>query len=65
MKYGYVNSAQWSKINWTALVGSVIGGLSALGIIPEEQRETILEGVLMAGGPLIMIMRSFFTVKES
>lgn len=65
MKYGYVNAAFASKINWAALITSLVGAASALGLIPEENREAILEGVLMAGGPLIMVFRSFFTVKEN
>lgn len=65
MKYGFVNSPMASKVNWTALIASVIGTLSAVGIVPEEHREQLLEGTLMIAGPLTIIFRSFFTVKES
>lgn len=59
-----INKPSASKINYTALAGIVVGAMSALGVIPEDQSAPLLEAVTIAGGALIVIFRTFFTAPE-
>tara|TARA_R110000824_G_scaffold37492_1_gene114981 strand:+ start:1658 stop:1828 length:171 start_codon:yes stop_codon:yes gene_type:complete len=50
-----------SKINWTALVMALVGVVSALGYISEEDKTAILEVTVIAGPVLIATFRTWFT----
>lgn len=65
MRYGYVNSALTSKINWTAGIAGVIGLLSAFDVIPPENQAAFNEITLLVVGTFIPTFRTFFTVKPS
>lgn len=52
-----------SKINWTAMVGAVIGVLAAANVIPAEMQERLTEAALIVVGVLIPVLRTWFTTK--
>jgi len=50
-----------SKLNWTGLVSFVIGILAFYDVIPAGSEQKFLETVLMVGGALVPVLRTFFT----
>lgn len=56
-----MNRPAVSKINWTALAMALVGLLAAFGVIPNGSEDAITEAVLVVGGALVMVWRTWFT----
>lgn len=56
-----INHPAQSKINWLAALLGFIGLASALGWIPEDAAEHIIEIAVVVVPPLIIVARTWFT----
>lgn len=56
-----MNTPIKSKINWTSLVMALVGVAAAVGFIPPEMEQPILEVTLIAGPVLVATFRTWFT----
>jgi len=53
-----------SKLNWTGLASFLIGVLAFYDIIPAGSEQKFLETVMMVGGALVPVLRTYFTNTE-
>ena len=56
-----INTPLKSKINYTGLLIAAVGILSGLDIIPPKIEEDVVQFVLIGGGVLVTIFRTWFT----
>lgn len=53
-----------SKTVWTGVLGLIVTILVAAGVVPEDQRETILAATLTVVSALAPVLRVWFTDKK-
>ena len=56
-----INKPIRSKLNATGLIISAIGVIAAYDLMPPEAEEHFTEIAMMVTGPLVIVLRSFFT----
>ena len=56
-----INTPLKSKINYTGMLMAAVGILVGLDIIPAEIEESVVQLVLIGGGALVTIFRTWFT----
>ena len=61
MKANFINPPLKSKINYTGLLIAAVGILVGLDIIPPEVEEPLIQFVLIGGGAMVTIFRTWFT----
>ena len=60
-----INKPTQSKLNATGLVISTIGVIAGFDLIPPKVEEHLVEISMMITGPLVIVLRSFFTGNKS
>lgn len=58
----HVQSAMWSKINWTAVITALLGLLTAFGVpISDELKVQLMVLITTVGPAAIVMFKTFFT----